>query len=95
MNIEVWENSQPGGTIDMHQYNLSSFKFINDTIITLRSIEDQYVAQLKDNGNGIKIEIGDRKIKLEYSEAVEVLLLLMSNMDQEFEFREVKTIKKF
>jgi len=74
---------------------LSSFEFKDDTITTLRNINDTYVAQMTDNGNGLKIELADKKIKLEYHEAVELLFLLMSNMDQSFEFREEKIIKKF
>jgi len=74
---------------------LSSFEFKDDTITTLRNINDTYVAQMTDNGNGLKIELADKKIKLEYHEAVELLFLLMSNMDQLFEFREEKIIKKF
>ena len=50
---------------------------------------------MKDNGNGLKIELADKKIKLEYHEAVELLFLLMSNVNQSFEFRESKTIKKW
>ena len=95
MNIEVWESSELEGPVDMMSYKLSSFEFQDDRITTLRSIKDEYIAQMKDNGNGVKIEINDKKIKLEYHEAVELLLLLMTNMDQQFEFREIKTVKKF
>jgi len=95
MNIEIWESSELNGPVDMNSYKLSSFEFQDDTITTLRNINDTYVAQMKNNGNGLKIEISDKKIKLEYHEAVELLILLMSNMDQSFEFREVKTVKKF
>jgi hypothetical protein len=95
MNIEIWENSELGGEINTHSYRLSSFEFQDDKITTLRTIEDDYVAQMKDNGNCIKIDLRDKKFKFEYHEAVELLFLLMSNMDQEFEFRESKIIKKF
>jgi hypothetical protein len=95
MNIQIWESSELEGPVDMNSYTLSSFEFQDDTITTLRNINDTYVAQMKDNGNGLKIELADKKIKLEYHEAVELLFLLMSNMDQSFEFREEKTIKKF
>ena len=95
MNIQIWESSELEGPVDMLSYKLSSFEFQDDTITTLRNINDTYVAQMKDNGNGLKIELADKKIKLEYHEAVELLFLLMSNVDQSFEFREEKTIKKF
>ena len=95
MNIQIWESSELEGPVDMNSYKLSSFEFQDDTITTLRNINDTYVAQMKDNGNGLKIDINDKKIKLEYHEAVELLFLLMSNVDQSFEFREEKTIKKF
>jgi len=95
MNIQIWESSELEGPVDMMSYKLSSFEFKDDTITTLRNINDTYVAQMTDNGNGLKIELGDKKVKLEYHEAVELLFLLMSNMDQSFEFREEKIIKKF
>jgi len=95
MNIQIWESSELEGPVDMMSYKLSSFEFKDDTITTLRNINDTYVAQMTDNGNGLKIELADKKIKLEYHEAVELLFLLMSNMDQSFEFREEKIIKKF
>lgn len=95
MNIQIWESSELDGPVDMNSYKLSSFEFQDDTITTLRNINDTYVAQMKDNGNGLKIELADKKIKLEYHEAVELLFLLMSNVDQSFEFREEKIIKKF
>ena len=95
MNIQIWESSELEGPVDMMSYKLSSFEFKDDTVTTLRNINDTYVAQMTDNGNGLKIELADKKIKLEYHEAVELLFLLMSNMDQSFEFREEKIIKKF
>jgi hypothetical protein len=95
MNIQIWESSELEGPVDMNSYKLSSFEFQDDTITTLRNINDTYVAQMKDNGNGLKIELADKKIKLGYHEAVELLFLLMSNVDQSFEFREEKIIKKF
>jgi len=95
MNIQIWESSELDGPVDTLSYKLSSFEFKDDTITTLRNINDTYVAQMTDNGNGLKIELADKKIKLEYHEAVELLFLLMSNMDQLFEFREEKIIRKF
>ena len=95
MNMEVWESSEIGGSVDKHAYNLSSFEFKNDVITMLKHSDNQYIAQMTDSGNGLKIEIDDKKIKLKYHQAVEVLVLLMSNMDQKFEFRESKTIKSF
>ena len=95
MNIQVWESSELEGPVHNHAFNLSSFEFKDDVITMLRNIDDQYIAQMTDNGNGLKIYLDDKKIKLEYHQAVELLVLLMSNMDQSFEFREEKTIKKF
>lgn len=95
MNIQVWESSELEGPVDNHAFNISSFNFKDDLITMLRHADDQYIAQMHDDGNGLKIEIDGKKIKLEYHHAVELLLLLMSNMDQSFEFREAKTIKKF
>jgi len=50
-------------------------------------------AKLKDDGNGVKIKIGDKKIKLDYNELRELKCLLLAENDEHIEIRETNTIK--
>lgn len=91
MNIEVWESSEIHGPVDKHAFNLTTFW----NITSLRDVESKQSASMEDDGNGVIIRINKKKIKLDYYECVQALILLQSNMDQKFEFRESKTIKSF
>jgi hypothetical protein len=50
-------------------------------------------AKLKDDGNGVKIKVGDKKIKLSYNEVRELKCLLLAENDEHIEIRETNTIK--
>ena len=52
-------------------------------------------AKLKDDGNGVKIKLGDKKIKLDYNEVRELKCLLLAENDEHIEIRETNTIKMF
>lgn len=94
MHTEVWESSEIGGPVNQHAFNMSSFEHDKTSITTLIDNNDG-CAQLYDDGDGVEIVIHKKKIKLDYYESVQVLVLLQSNMDQNFEFRESKIIKSF
>lgn len=57
------------------------------------SIMGSICAKLKDDGNGIKIKLGDKKIKLSYNELRELKCLLLAENDEHIEIRETKTTK--
>jgi hypothetical protein len=59
------------------------------------SISGKVCATLEDNGNRIKIKIGDSKIKLDYNELRELKCLLLAENDEHIEIRETNTIKLF
>jgi len=59
------------------------------------SIVGDICAKLKDDGNGIKIKIGDKKIKLSYSDLTQLKCLLLCENDEHIEIRETNTIKMF
>lgn len=74
----------------------------NDDIIELKysntsdwsdSVAGDICAKLEDDGNGIKIMVGGKKIKLTYNELREVKCLLLYENDEHIEIRESKTIK--
>ena len=50
-------------------------------------------AKLKDDGNGVKIKLGEKKIKLSYNEVRELKCLLLAENDEYIEIRETNTIK--
>jgi hypothetical protein len=50
-------------------------------------------ATLQDNGNGIKVKFGDKKIKLTYNELTQLKCLLLFENDEHIEIRETNNIK--
>jgi len=98
INNQVWiKNNLDTDNLD-YDYDIVN----NDGIIELKysitsdwseSVAGTICATLEDNGNGIKINIGDKKIKLGYNELRELKCLLMMENDEHIEIRETKTIK--
>ena len=92
MIIEVWESSERSGVVDKHAFTLSTL----GDITLLKDVETKHGVSMEDDGDGVEIKIDNKKkIKLDYYEAVQVLILLQSNVDQSFEFRQYHTIKSF
>jgi hypothetical protein len=91
MIIEVWESSERSGAVDKHAFTLSTL----GDITLLKDVETKHNVSMEDDGDGVEIKIDKKKIKLDYYEAVQVLILLQSNVDQSFEFRQYHTIKSF
>jgi hypothetical protein len=91
MIIEVWESSERSGVVDKHAFTLSTL----GNITLLKDVETKHGVSMEDDGDGVEIKIDKKKIKLDYYEAVQVLILLQSNVDQNFEFRQSHTIKSF
>ena len=56
-------------------------------------IKGSVCAKLEDNGEVVKIKIGNNKIKLSYSELRELKCLLLFENDEHIEIRETNTIK--
>lgn len=53
-----------------------------------------YVAHCKDDGNGIKIKFDDgTKIKLDYGQASQLMILLLDNCDYRIDLEEGITVK--
>jgi hypothetical protein len=59
------------------------------------NISGKICATLEDDGNCIKIKIGDKKVKLDYNEFRELKCLLLAENDEHIELRETNTIKMF
>jgi hypothetical protein len=98
INNQVWiKNNLDNDKLD-YDYDI----VVNDDLIELKysnssdwsqNIIGNICAKLKDNGNGIKIKIGDKKIKLSYNELRELKCLLLVENDEHIEIRETNTIK--
>jgi hypothetical protein len=59
------------------------------------NIVGNFCAKLKDDGNGVKIKLGDKKIKLDYNELTQLKCLLLYENDEHIEIRETNNIKMF
>jgi len=95
MKIEVWESSEIDGPVDTHAFNMQKLEFEDNNDTTVLIDNNKNVVEMEDDGNGVTIKINKKKIKLDYYEAVQVLILLQSNVDQKFEFRQSHIIKSF
>ena len=95
MHIEVWESSEVDGPVDQHAFNMQKLEFEHSSNYTTLIDNNSNFVEMEDDGNGVIIRIDNKKIKLDYYQCVQVLILLQSNIDQKFEFRESKTIKSF
>jgi hypothetical protein len=97
-NNQVWVKNNLYNDILDYDYDIVK----NDDNIELKysnssdwsdSIMGNICATLKDNGNGIKIKVGDKKIKLTYCELRELKCLLLFENEEHIEIKETKTIK--
>jgi hypothetical protein len=98
INNQVWiKNNLDNDTLD-YDYDIVE----NDGILELKysissdwseNIIGSICAKLKDDGNGVKIKIGDKKIKLTYNELRELKCLLLYENDEHIEIRETNMVK--
>lgn len=102
-NYEVHVQNWKDGELE-HDYNLS-VDYNNTAVVTrthnsnwTEDAKGKTVGALLDDGDGIKIELPNRKvIKLDYSEASIIQMLLMANSGKDFktEFKESKTVLRY
>lgn len=93
--MQVWTNRDIKGPVNSHEYDVH----LNDDSIELYYSSEfncagKCACQLEDDGNGVLVKIGNKKIKLDYSEEFQLLSILLAHYEGQLEFREYKTIKK-
>jgi hypothetical protein len=98
INNQVWIKNYLDNDILDYDYDI----VVNDDLIELKyssssdwseSIVGNICAKLKDDGNGIKIKIGNKKIKLNYNELSQLKCLLLVENNEHIEIRQTKTTK--
>lgn len=95
--MQVWTNRDRHGEVNSYDYDISVSEdntvelYYSDT--TDWAEPGQRLATLSDDGNGIKILLGSKKIKLDYHEVVELLALLLFHHQDKIELRETQIIK--
>jgi hypothetical protein len=93
--MQVWTNRDRHGEANSYDYDI----IVNDDIELRYSSTTEWAtpnalaATLSDDGNGVKIVLGGKKIKLDYHEIVELMSLLIFHHEDKIELRETKTIK--
>jgi hypothetical protein len=98
---EVYTENFKGEPLN-HDYDIS-IQDENGVTLLLRSHSDQWsksargewVGSLDDDGNGVTIHLRDKKkpIVLDYQEAMQLQLLLVSSLEKEF-VTEIKQVKE-
>ena len=97
-SYQVWvKNYSKNDTLD-YDYDIEK----NDDKSTIRysqsrdwseSFRGDICANIEDDGNGVKINIGKKTIKLDYAELIELKCLLMFDNEAYIEIKETNTIK--
>lgn len=99
--IEVYIDSQEKDNLE-HEYNIEVEENISAIdVYTLKYSSSRFwtnpnkkVATLEEDGNGYKIKLDSKTIKLDYAEAEQVLVLLGYTNEEKIEFRKSEIIKK-
>jgi hypothetical protein len=105
MEVQVWIDSVTRGellqeftlTVDENQTvekGVEKFYDLKYSYLAAWTHPGKSCASLTDDGNGVTIELGKKKIKLDYAEAEQVLVLLGYNNDEHIEYRKSELIKK-
>jgi len=100
---EVHVQNYKGGPLE-HDYDL--LKSENTIMLTYsnnpkwnKSVRDELVGSLYDDGNEISITLSDREepIVLDYKQAAELQMLLLANLQSNYvtEIREAKTVMSY
>jgi hypothetical protein len=100
---EVHVQNDKGGPLE-HDYDL--LKSENTIMLTYsngsqwsKSVRDELVGSLYDDGNDISITLSDREepIVLDYKQAAELQMLLLANLQSNYvtEIREAKTLMSY
>ena len=100
---EVHVQNDKGGPLE-HDYDL--LKSENTIMLTYsnnpqwsKSVRDELVGSLYDDGNDISITLSDREepIVLDYKQAAELQMLLLANLQSDYvtEIREAKTVMSY
>lgn len=95
--LQVYSNSNKNEDAIHHYYNLTKdgSKFTlktSDDSIWHDHAQDEWRASLDDDGNGPIIRIGDRQFHFDYSEAYELLVLLLVTQEDRIKIVEQTTI---
>jgi len=97
-NNQVWvKNNLHNDNLD-YDYDIVEndkkieLKYSNSSVWS-ENIVGNVCAKLKDDGDYIKIKIGNKKIKLDFNEFLELKCLILAENDEHIEIRETNTIK--
>lgn len=91
---QIWSNSEFNGPVDEHQYDV---ELVEDKYVLTRSQHGnwtnpgEHVGQLYDNGDQICVHLNEDYIELSYTDAFELLVLLLISKSEKLEIRELKT----
>ena len=98
INNQVWiKNNLNNDDLD-YDYDVVKFDKKVELIYSKSSewteeVSGKICATLEDDGDCIKIKVGEIKIKLDYHELRELKCLLLAENDEHIEIRETNTIK--
>jgi len=99
-SYQVWLNRDKNGPVDSYEYDIDYAK-IPEELYVLRksnasdwSSPGEFVGSLTDDGDHVKIKLEGKKIKLEYNELQQLLVLLFVHNNDNIDIKEVVTVKQ-
>lgn len=96
MEYQVWTNESTGGKVNNYEYDLVDLLgevYLSRSNNPSWTSPGERVATMIDDGNGVTINFGSKKIAFGYDEQVQILALLLYNYKDKLELRQNNLIK--
>lgn len=87
--MQVFTSHKVGESAKHLDYIIEKF----ERTVTIRTTENDYLGGILDSGDDITIEIAGQELVIGYSEAEQLLALLLANYDGAMKIVETKTVR--
>ena len=87
--MQVFTSHKAGESAKHLDYIIEKF----ERTVTIRTTENDYLGGILDSGDDITIEIAGQELVIGYSEAEQLLALLLANYDGAMKIVETKTVR--
>jgi hypothetical protein len=96
MEYQVWTNENNDGKVNNYEYDLVDLLgevYLSRSNNPSWTKPGERVATMVDDGNGVTINFGSKKIAFGYDEQVQILALLLYNYKDKLQLRQNNLIK--
>lgn len=96
MEYQVWTNENKDGKVNNYEYDLVDLLgevYLSRSNNPSWTNPGERVATMVDDGNGVTIKFGSKKIAFGYDEQIQILALLLYNYKDKLQLRQNNLIK--